>query len=306
MVEIQGVEGVYERLFLASGTKDVEIVMSDGSLWAHSIILSANSEAIDGMLKHGSASKEKKLHWDEHPMSVGRFVLRLMYTGTVDSSDWEKMDKDAESSNCSNNKGEEIPLELVLAGLAITKTYMIPHLLASFAKALEARLSTDTFNDICKCAVKYDVTSLRLSCLAAARGQNSKDPATLVTVTGCGVPEFNGEYVPDGEKNGKTRYKINNGSNKTINLWRTSWYLSEDYAGSCYEKQAEDSSSCVPPRGLWTVAKKGVPPAPTISTSAAATVNTLYIENKLAPEVMSELASLFGTPEPQKKRRRTL
>merc|ERR1719469_1532116 len=52
-------------------------------LRAHSCMLCAASDAIRGMLRHGVALEDKKLFWREHPVEVGRFFLRLLYTGTV-------------------------------------------------------------------------------------------------------------------------------------------------------------------------------------------------------------------------------
>lgn len=296
MVEIEGVEAVYERLFVANDTKDVEIAMADGSLWAHSVILSANSEAIDGMLKHGVASTEKKLHWKDYPISTGKFVLRLMYTGTVDPDDWASANTKSGSSRAEEEKKEEVPLECLLGGAAITKTYMIPHLLATFVKALQSRLCAKTFNTICKCAVNSDITALRVSCVKLARGNDNS-----VIVSQCGMAEFNGTYMPDGKKNGKTKYKMNGHDVNTINFSKDIWFLCKSYAKSWY---SFESDADVPPEGVWKIGELGCSPAPVIRKSCS--VRELYDEQKLDPEVMSELAGIFGAINKVKKKRKTI
>ncbi|CAE8690485.1 unnamed protein product [Polarella glacialis] len=81
--------------------------MSDGLLRAHSCILMAGSDAIRGMLRNGIAatSSQKRLSWKEHPLSVGRFFLRLLYSGTVDESEWGECDQEARSCR-------EVPLTI--------------------------------------------------------------------------------------------------------------------------------------------------------------------------------------------------
>eukprot|EP00927_Polykrikos_kofoidii_P084641 TRINITY_DN898_c0_g1_i1.p1 TRINITY_DN898_c0_g1~~TRINITY_DN898_c0_g1_i1.p1 ORF type:complete len:399 (-),score=61.71 TRINITY_DN898_c0_g1_i1:97-1293(-) len=92
-VSVDIVADFYTRLLHDDETKDVVLDMLDGQLRAHSVVLCAGSEAIRGMLRNGVAAADgrtapKHLSWREHPMDVGRFFLRLLYTGTVDNEDW--------------------------------------------------------------------------------------------------------------------------------------------------------------------------------------------------------------------------
>eukprot|EP00931_Biecheleriopsis_adriatica_P006637 TRINITY_DN108010_c0_g1_i1.p1 TRINITY_DN108010_c0_g1~~TRINITY_DN108010_c0_g1_i1.p1 ORF type:complete len:323 (+),score=34.43 TRINITY_DN108010_c0_g1_i1:66-1034(+) len=79
-----------ERLFDDDATKDVEIEVSDGVLKAHSVILIAASDAFRGMLSNGVAAtaNPKRLSWKEQSKVAGQFFLRLLYTGTVEESEW--------------------------------------------------------------------------------------------------------------------------------------------------------------------------------------------------------------------------
>eukprot|EP00927_Polykrikos_kofoidii_P084642 TRINITY_DN898_c0_g1_i2.p1 TRINITY_DN898_c0_g1~~TRINITY_DN898_c0_g1_i2.p1 ORF type:complete len:409 (-),score=72.59 TRINITY_DN898_c0_g1_i2:207-1433(-) len=92
-VSVDIVADFYTRLLHDDETKDVVLDMLDGQLRAHSVVLCAGSEAIRGMLRNGVAAADggtapKRLSWQEHPVDVGRFFLRLLYTGTVDYDDW--------------------------------------------------------------------------------------------------------------------------------------------------------------------------------------------------------------------------
>lgn len=302
MVEVRGVEGVYERLFLAQDTKDVEIAMSDGTAWAHSVILAANSEAITGMLKHGTALEKKKLDWTEHPVAVGQFVLRLMYTGTVVSSDWSSLLEEEGKEDDSEKKNlEEIPLKVLLGGLAITKVYMVPHLLEAFTKAVGSRLSAGTFDTICAAAVRHDVTALRLRCLQAVCGGLGCEGSLIVQ--GCGATRFNGRYCPEGMQNNRTKYRMADGSRHTIAWSGGFWYLCENYTGNWYTVQADTEE---PPACSWVVGGEGCASAPSISHRLLGPIKRLYDQSSLAPEVMAELAPVFGAEELETKPRRTL
>jgi len=79
---------VYERLLDDDELKDVNIEFSDGALRAHACVLSAASEAVKGILRNGTARESRALTWKEHDLKVGRFFLRLLYTGCVEERDW--------------------------------------------------------------------------------------------------------------------------------------------------------------------------------------------------------------------------
>eukprot|EP00931_Biecheleriopsis_adriatica_P060600 TRINITY_DN36401_c0_g1_i1.p1 TRINITY_DN36401_c0_g1~~TRINITY_DN36401_c0_g1_i1.p1 ORF type:complete len:294 (-),score=55.47 TRINITY_DN36401_c0_g1_i1:35-853(-) len=160
-----------ERLFADEETKDVRIDMCDGTIWAHSNILGAASDALRGVLRHGLAAQQKCLDWKEHSMEVGRFFLRLLYTGTVAEDDWAGA---ADSI--------DVPLRLILGGLALAKVYQVPHLLKPLTDVLKHRLNTSTFETICARAIDLDVTELRRFCLhfAETKGQGELPEGTRV------------------------------------------------------------------------------------------------------------------------------
>lgn len=156
MVSID-LETVYERLFQDDEGKDVKIELSDGTLWAHATMLGAASEAIQGMLKHGTAQQQKSLSWKEHACEVGRFFLRLLYTGTVAEDEWE-----------GSYEGTQIPLHLLLGALAISKVFQVPHLLKPLTDVAKKRIVSKSFDQICTSAIDLDLTELRRCCLQYA------------------------------------------------------------------------------------------------------------------------------------------
>eukprot|EP00929_Paragymnodinium_shiwhaense_P113404 TRINITY_DN81696_c0_g1_i1.p1 TRINITY_DN81696_c0_g1~~TRINITY_DN81696_c0_g1_i1.p1 ORF type:complete len:321 (-),score=27.02 TRINITY_DN81696_c0_g1_i1:40-1002(-) len=82
--------GHLSKLLADEDSKDLEIEMSDGTIRAHSLMLIAGSDAVRGLLKQAShaGASCKKLSWKEWPVDVGRFFLRLLYTGDVNEQEW--------------------------------------------------------------------------------------------------------------------------------------------------------------------------------------------------------------------------
>lgn len=154
-------ETVLERLFMDEDAKDVRLEMSDGTLWAHSSMLGAASDAIKGMLKHGTAKHQKSLTWKEHSLEVGRFFLRLLYTGTISEDEWEE-------GRPEGVQEPQIPLHLLLGGLAIAKVFQVPHLLKPLTDVAKKRVATKTFDLICASSIDLDLTELRRCCLQYA------------------------------------------------------------------------------------------------------------------------------------------
>jgi len=149
-----------ERLLTDEESKDVTIKMSNGTLRAHSLILGASSDAIKGMLSHGVAKCEKTLSWEDQTVEVGCFVLRLVYTGTIEEHvDWEK---DAAGHLI-------LPLKILLGGLQIAKVFQIVDLMKPLCLAIEQRITEATFNVICSASIAMDLTSLRRTCVSFAK-----------------------------------------------------------------------------------------------------------------------------------------
>lgn len=170
MVSHEVVDEIYERLLEDEETKDVEIEFCNGTLFAHGLILGVNSEPIRMILRQGINSApvdKKRLSWREYTVEVGRFLLRLLYTGTVNESDWEASCSPEEA--CRNESTSETPLHLLLGALAIVKVYDVKHLIFALTEALKLRLNDENFNQICSLAIAHDVTSLRLECINYAK-----------------------------------------------------------------------------------------------------------------------------------------
>jgi len=268
---MEAMEDFYERLLADDQTKDVEIHMLDGTVRAHSAILCVASDAIRGMLSHGEAvaGSAKQLSWREHSLEVGRFFLQLLYTGTVERVDGE------------------VPLRVLLGSLGIAAVYLVPHLCHAVTEALKRRLSDNTFDEICAAAIKLDVTALRLHCLHHAqrdpkevRLEDLRDGMSVralrrITVEAARVPRGDvGKVVVDREEVGE---EAENGPADVRIEWESGYANSAD--------RVLDALEAVRRQGDRTLRER-------------------YEAKELSPEVMSELAAIWGAPMPPAKRRR--
>lgn len=164
MAYVEAAACLYEKLLADDESKDLEIEMSDGVVRAHSIVLCASSDAIAGMLRGGSAatSPQKRISWREHSVEVGRFFLRLLYTGTVDEKDWNQ-------GGGARRDGEtDVPVRLLMGSLSIAKVYIITPLICPLTETIKKRLAVNTFDTICASAIKADVMPLRHYCMKYA------------------------------------------------------------------------------------------------------------------------------------------
>lgn len=274
MLAADALDDVLERLLADEETKDVEIEMSDGLLRAHSLILGATSDAIKGMLRHGTASMEKRLSWREHPMEVGRFFMRLLYTGTIAEEEWIQSESDRVLGD------EEVPLRLLLGGLSIAKVYLVPHVLRSLTEALKDRLTVQTFNDIFSHSIKLDITALRLHCLQFAqqehrvstRGREVRSGARVMALVRITVNSAN---VPRG------------GMGTVSTLPAGGLHVNWD-------------------NGFVNMIEGVMDMIEIIGEPKTNPVQQMFEANALSPEVMSELAPVWGRPQPTAKRRRKL
>lgn len=272
MVAVEALEELLERLLQDEDTKDVDIEMQDATLRAHSCMLCAASEAMRGMLRHGTegSKSHKCLTWREHPAEVGRFFLRLLYTGTVAEEEWEAREVADGTSSSSTT-----PLRLLLGALAISKMYQVPHLLHALVEALKSRLDDFSFDEIYASAIKMDITALRLHCLRYAEKADTRE-----IIEGARVRSLRHITVQNAD--------VPSGSVGTVN---GNHVIEWDDTGSIgYGTDVELV------RGMVQL----------ISSPVTSRVREMYMNKGLAPEVMFELAALWGPAEPAVARRRTL
>jgi len=273
MVSVETLEGVLERLLADDDTKDVEIRMKDGTVWAHANMLGANSDAIKGMLRHGMEANnpQKKLSWHEHPVEVGRFFLRLLYTGTVSEEEWAEGNECSGSDKCGSLSDREVPLRLLLGSLAIAKVYQVPHLLHALTESLRCRLHDGVFDDICSQAIKLDVTALRLHCLRYAEQPHSRELKEGTRVKALRLITVDCALVHEGVMG-----TVN--SQNRVN-WDNRFITRADLVRDMVE---------------------------IVSVPTSNRVYEMYQQKELSPEVLSELAALWGPVKPAFKRRRKL
>jgi len=78
-----------EKLYDDDSHMDVDLVASDGVVRAHSCMLSAISEPFKAMLSNGMVeSSTKRVQMADFNVAQLKFILRLLYTGGMDSSEW--------------------------------------------------------------------------------------------------------------------------------------------------------------------------------------------------------------------------
>lgn len=246
-------------------TKDVEIEMQDGKLYAHSCMLSVASESMRALLRSGDATVNKQLHWKDHTVEVGRFFMRLLYTGTVAEDEWSPGD-DTKSGKFAC---QETPLRLLLGGLSIAKAQYVPHLLHALTEALRDRLDDENFDEICAGAIRLNITALRLHCLRYAEGS-----ATREIVEGDRVRALRHITVQNAD--------VAEGTIGIVNGAKAIEWITE--LGSIgYETDVELVKGMVQ----------------LVSMSDPNRVKERYLAKELAPEVMFELGSLWGAAEGQ-------
>lgn len=262
----------YERVLADDETKDVEIEMANGAVLAHSVILSASSDAIKGLLRHSAqGSAGRKLAWSEYPIEVGTLLLRLLYTGTVDVAELCGSDKSADE--------DKVPLSTLLGAFELSMIYLITHLLPSLVQALQHRLAVETFNLICTAAIKVDAMALRLYCLQYARG----NPQEL-----CYEDVKPGMRVRALRQIDHEHADVPAGTFGTVEWGHGDWL---DIHWSCHPSYTNGLQEVL---GSIEVLDHAMP---------GKTLRQMYDAEEFSPEVMSELATIWGQVRPSAKRR---
>lgn len=272
----------YERVLRDDESKDVEIEMSNGSLHAHSVILSASSDAIKGILRHaGAGGSGKMLSWREYPIEVGSVLLRLLYTGTVDEGDFlEDSAREGADSADPTAEQKKVPLSILLGSFEIAMIYLITHLLPSLVQALQHRLAVDTFNAICTTAIKVDAMALRLYCLQYARG-NPRKLSYEELKSGMrvrAIRQIDHEHADVAE-----------GTMGTVEWGHGDWL---DIHWSCHPSYTNGLQEV-----LGSIEIVG-------QTMPGMTLRQMYDAEEFSPEVMSELATIWGQVRPTVMRKR--
>lgn len=81
--------GLLQKLHDDCSHKDVDLVASDGVVRAHSCILAAISEPFRAMLGNGMVESEtRRVQMADFNVAQLKFIMRLLCTGGMDSSEW--------------------------------------------------------------------------------------------------------------------------------------------------------------------------------------------------------------------------
>lgn len=301
---------LYERIFADHESRDVEIEMSDGKLTAHSLVLCASSDALKGILKRGNqaASVQKHLSWPEYPVVVGRVFLRLLYTGTVDETDWSSVTATTSAVESSSSEGQSVPLEVLLGAANLAKMYLVADLLALLTKALVERINYQSFDTITAFAIRNDLSALRLRCVQFARDENDNYPERLswkggdahhigMAGTGNGLVGFN-RIDADGTDRFAmlTRFDVDNEIKFEINgtVFRGTVTRREENE---HGEIAFGTTASFPEnvhRGSFKLHLE----------LRQDRIRKLFDKGELSPPVEAELAEIWGYPRPSKKRQR--
>ena len=95
------------------------------------------------------------------------------------------------------------------------------------------------------------------------------------TVSGAGMPRFNGSYAVDGTKSGVPSYR-KVGSDETVERNGGKWYFCVDYGSSCYYKQTSGGDK--PPERGWERAMQGEGSPPSLTYVAGGTATSTKVE----------------------------
>jgi len=159
----------WEQLFEDETSKDVKLKARDGSVRVHSLILSQMSAAFKAMLNAGmSEERTKTINLDNFSTAQLKFVLRLMYTGQIDSSDWSEQTKPVRIWK-KNMRGNEVPLSVLMGSLSFAKQYEIPTLVSGILDHIRLILWEGNFNKIMQHAIAIDMSPLKLMCMDYAK-----------------------------------------------------------------------------------------------------------------------------------------
>ena len=259
-----------KELFADDDTKDVEIEMLDGSILAHAAVLSIHSDALRGLLKHGvsQANAQKQLSWKEHTADVGRFLLQLLYT-TATESDMEEKE-----------------LQTLLGALEIANMYVIDWPMQKLVNAAKSRLKEETFDSICSTAINRDLTVLRLHCMQWAQREGQRcliDGERVKAIKKIRCIEPSDAIVEAGSLG-----EFGRGPRWGMLIV---WWLKDN---------SEDREHCA-----ISILKKVANQVENVMAAERSGVREKYNNSELAPEVMSELASVWGPPTQSRKRRRS-
>jgi len=179
-------------------------------------------------------------------------------------------------------------LRLVLGSLGIALVYLVKRVLPAVTQALQHRLNGDTFDLICSAAIRLDATALRLHCLQYAH-ENSRNllrrDALKEGTRVRAVRGINAEYaeVPEGTL----------GTLKNVSGLQS--VPGDDEAEVCWDPTIDGrafSNSFCAVHGhieLFLPSK---------------TMRDRYDAEELSPEVMFELAALWGVSRAPAERRR--
>lgn len=155
----------WERLYFDEG-KDVEILASDGSVWAHKVVLLNLSESLNAMLSAGMRETHtSKIHLPDYTVAQLRFTLRLVYTGHADPSDYDEADAGDAGDSAPQSAP---PLDLIFGCASFAKRFEVPGFVSFMVDMLKDRIDISNFDRVTRFSISLDMAPLKLFCLRFA------------------------------------------------------------------------------------------------------------------------------------------
>jgi len=183
-----------------------------------------------------------------------------------------------------------VPLHLLLGGLEIAKVYLIPHLIRALTEALKSRLDDTTFDKIFSWAIRLDSTALRLYCLRYSEECDVRKGEVRV-----------GDRVRALKRITAQSAKVPKGTYGYVR-----WDMGND-ADEGEEDEDEDRDIEVAwDNGYFNAVETVRDQIEVVDSARVNPVRKKFVANQLSPEVMTELAALWGRPQPSTKKRRRM
>ncbi|CAK0899758.1 unnamed protein product [Prorocentrum cordatum] len=167
----QGQLDLYDRLLEDQSFHDVTFKLSDGEERAHKSVLAAASSAFGTMfsppMQEGATGK---VSLPETPVATMRVFLRLLYSGGVESKDWQTAPSSADD--------EVIPLRTLLEVVTLARKYVVDNVLEVTVEALKRRLQSskedvNVYQDIFAAAIQMDLGAVRVAAIDVARSSSA-------------------------------------------------------------------------------------------------------------------------------------
>jgi len=198
------VADLWKRLFDDEASKDVELIAKDGSVRVHSVVLANLSDPFKAALTSGMReSVTKQIQIREYSVAQLQFMLRLVYTGHIDESEFtptgpqtNRVSQHLAHSNATGKASAQcvdspfrgsprlmsehtpvtsvipvkVPIDILLGCASIANTYQIRGVANIMLDKIKEALDQENFGEVFSCAIALDWSPLKVCCVRFAEG----------------------------------------------------------------------------------------------------------------------------------------